>query len=56
MLKKAVVEVSEERCDLLRDALGEGLEEIAMIRAIQEGEKTLGVSRKQIFQQLGKAA
>ena len=56
MLKKAVVEVLEERRDLLRDALEEGLEEIAIIRAIQEGEKTPRISRKQIFQRLEKAA
>lgn len=56
MLKKAVVEVLEERRDLLRDAFEESLEEIAMVRAIQEGEKTPKVSRKHIFQRLEKAA
>jgi hypothetical protein len=55
MLKKAMVEVLEERGDLLRDALEEGLEEIAMIRAIQEGEKTSRISRKHVFQRLEKA-
>jgi len=40
---------------LLRDALEESLEEIAMVRAIQEGEKTPKVTRKHIFRHLEKA-
>ncbi len=49
LLKDAVVEVLEERHDLLRDALQDSLEDMAMFRAIQEGEKTQLTSRKKIF-------
>ena len=42
----------EERHDLLREAL----EDVAMLRAIQAGEKSPLTSRKRIFQRLsGKA-
>ena len=36
-----VVEVLEERQDLLRGALQETLEDMAMLKAIREGEKSL---------------
>ena len=49
LLKDAVVEVLEERRDLLRDALQESLEDVALVRAIQEGEKSRLVSRQQVF-------
>ena len=38
LLKTAVAEVLAERQDLLRDALRESLEDMAIIRAIQLGE------------------
>ena len=56
LLKTAVTEVLEERQDLLRDALRESLEDMAMIRAIQAGEKSPLISRKKIFQRLESAA
>ena len=43
------IEVLEERHDLLREALQESLEEMGMLRAIQEGEKSPLTSRKKIF-------
>jgi hypothetical protein len=52
LLKSAVAEVLEERRDLLRDALSESFEDMALIRAIQHGEKTRLISRKKIFQRL----
>ena len=52
LLKDAVTEVLEERRDLLRDALQESLEDLALVRAIQQGEKSRLVSRKQVFKQL----
>jgi hypothetical protein len=52
LLKDAVVEVLEERHDLLRDALQESLEDMTMLRAIQAGEKSPLTSRKKIFQRL----
>ena len=56
MLKDAVTEVLEERQDLLRAAVQESLEDAAMLRAIQDGEKSKPVSRAKIFQRLAHAA
>ncbi|HLX95095.1 MAG TPA: hypothetical protein VKU37_05060 [Verrucomicrobiae bacterium] len=56
LLKNAVVEVLEERQDLLRGALQESLEDMAMLKAIQQGEKTRLTSRKKIFQRLTRMA
>jgi hypothetical protein len=53
---RAVAEVLEERQDLLRDALRETLEDMALMRAIQAGEKTRLISRKKIFQRLERKA
>ena len=56
LLKDAVVEVLKERHDLLRDALQESLEDLAMLRVIQEGEKSPPTTRKRVFQRLSGAA
>jgi hypothetical protein len=56
LLKTAVAEVLEERQDLLRDALRESFEEMALIRAIQLGEKSPLTSRRKIFQRFERAA
>jgi hypothetical protein len=56
LLKTAVTEVLTERQDLLRDALRESLEDMAIVRAIQTGEKSPLVSRKKIFRRLERAA
>ena len=56
LLKDAVVEVLKERHDLLRDALQESLEDMAMLKAVQAGEKSRLTSRKKIFQRLDRAA
>ncbi len=56
LLKTAVAEVLEERQDLLCDAVRESLEDVAMIRAMQLGEKSPVTSRKKIFQRLERAA
>jgi len=55
LLKTAVAEVLEERQDLLCDALREGLEDMAILRAIQSGEKSPLCSRKKIFQRFEQA-
>jgi len=52
IVKTAVTEVLEERQDLLRDAIRESVEDGALMRAIQFGERTLITSRKKIFQRL----
>ena len=56
LLKDAVVEVLEERRDLLREALQGGLEDMAMLKAIRDGEKSRLTSRKKIFQRLVREA
>jgi hypothetical protein len=56
LLKIAVTEVLEERQDLLRNALRESLEEMALIRAIRLGEKSPLTRREKIFQRFKRAA
>ena len=56
LLKSAVAEVLEEHRDLLRDAVRESFEDVALIRAIQLGEKSPLISRRKIFQRLERAA
>jgi hypothetical protein len=48
-VQAALVEVLEERADLLRDVLAEVIEDIALARAIQEGEASEPVSRTEVF-------
>ena len=56
LVKTAVAEVLLERQDLLRDALRESLEDMAIIRAVQIGEKSPLISRKKVFRRLERAA
>ena len=56
LLKSALTEVLEERGDLLRDAVRESFEDVALLRAIQAGEKTPLTSRRKIFEQLDRGA
>jgi len=55
ILKSAVAEVLQEQQDLLREAFRDSLEDIAMMRAIQAGEKSPITSRKRVLRQLGRA-
>jgi hypothetical protein len=48
-LKSAIVEILEERKDLVREVLEEALEDIALARAIGEGEQTGLVTRDEVF-------
>jgi Arc/MetJ family transcription regulator len=48
-LKSANVEILEERKDLVREVLEEALEDIAMVRAIEEGEQSGLVTRDEVF-------
>jgi hypothetical protein len=52
MLKEAVVEVLEEHRDLLREIMEDAMEDIAMIRAIDDGMKSGDSSREEVFQTL----
>jgi ribosomal protein L12E/L44/L45/RPP1/RPP2 len=56
VLKAALIEVLEERSDLLRDVLAEVLEDVALSRAIQEGETSGVVSRDEVFRALEASA
>jgi len=48
-LKAALIEVLEEHSDLLRDVLAEVMEDIALVRAIHEGERTELASRDEVL-------
>jgi hypothetical protein len=52
LLKTAILEVLEERKDLVRDLLEEALEDIGLVRAIEAGEQTGTVSRDEVFKVL----
>ncbi len=52
VLKAALIEVLEERSDLLRDVLAEVMEDVALVRAIQEGETSEVVSRDEVLRAL----
>ena len=49
MFKSAIVEVLEERGDLLRDAIADAIEDIALVRAIKDGEGTETMTRDEVF-------
>jgi hypothetical protein len=49
LLKVALVEVLQEQKDLFSDLLAEAMEEIALAKAIEEGEMTELTSREAIF-------
>jgi hypothetical protein len=48
-LKSALIEILEERSDLLREVLTEVFEDVALARAIREGEASEPTSREEIF-------
>ena len=52
LFKKALVEVIEENQELVSSILIDALEDIALSRAIEEGEKSKIVSRDEIFKVL----
>ena len=52
VLKKAIIEVLEERRDLFSDLIAEVIEDFGLVRAIREGEATESVSKAEIFQVL----
>ncbi len=49
LFKQALIEAMEEKRDLLHDLLVEAMEDLATIRAIQEGEASGRATRKQVF-------
>ena len=50
LFKQAIVEAIEEKKEVVHDLLVEVMEDIAMIRAIQDGEDSGPISRDDIFQ------
>ena len=56
IFKQAIIETIEEKKDVVHDLLVEAMEDLAMIRAIEEGEETDLVSRDEVMSILeGKA-
>ena len=49
LLKTAIVEVFEERRDLVLDLFEEALEDVALSHAIEEGEQSPMASREEVF-------
>lgn len=54
LLKETLIEVLEERRSLFQEIMTEAMEDIALARAIEEGERTVLVSREQVFKSLPK--
>lgn len=52
LMKKALVEILYERKDFFIEILTEAMEDIGMVRAIQEGESTPLIAREKIFNYL----
>ena len=49
VVKTAIVEVLEERSELIRNIVEEALEDIGMSKAIQEGEASELATRGEVF-------
>jgi len=49
LIKIAILEIFQERRDLFQDIVSEALEDIALIKAIDEGKDSEPVSRGTIF-------
>ncbi|WP_193197020.1 hypothetical protein [Nostoc sp. MG11] len=52
LLKTAIIEVLQEQKEMFSDLLTQIMEDIALERAIKEGENTEAVSREAIFKVL----
>ncbi len=49
VFKAALIEVIEEKKDFFQELLEDAIEEIAMVRAIEEGRKSESISREEVF-------
>ncbi len=49
LFKQAIIEAIEEKKDVVRDLFMEAMEDIALVRAIEEDESSENVSRDEIF-------
>jgi len=52
LFKQAMLELFQERKDILYDLFAEVLEDMALVNAIRAGESTGTVSREEVFQVL----
>ena len=50
LFKQAIIEAIEEKKDVVHELLIEVMEDIALVRAIQDGENSGPASRDEIFQ------
>jgi hypothetical protein len=56
LIKAAIVEILQEQREVFTDLITEAMEDIALAKAIEEGENTELVSREAIFKILGQQA
>lgn len=49
LMKQAIMEAIEEKKEVVHDILVEAMEDVAMIRAIQDGEDSGSADREEIF-------
>jgi len=49
LLKEALIEAIEEKRNLFYDLIVDAVEDIAIVRTIQEGENTETISKQEIF-------
>ena len=52
IFKQAILEVFQERKDLLHDAFAEAIEDISLTNAIRDGEATGPATKEEVFQTL----
>lgn len=52
LLKEAFIEAIEEKRNIFHDLIVDSVEDIALVRAIQEGENTKSASNKEVFNTL----
>ena len=52
LFNEAIIEVFQERRDVIYDVLAEVIEDFALVKAIQESESSKSVTRKEVFQTL----
>ena len=56
LVKEALIEVLQDRRDLIRDVLDEALEDLGLLQAIEEGRNSQEVSREEVFAHLNSAS
>ena len=53
LFKQAIIEAIEEKKEVVHDIFMEAMEDLAMVRAIEEGESSGDATRDEIFDILG---